>query len=212
MPLLYPKGTNGYSEYTRDLVPALINSEDTTSSSEGMMMALASLTTNGGKTFSDVLDVISAEMAKVKGIIGPSTAASAFTADAGYRKHMKDVFGSDWHPVFDPDEDGVDDTQLMIITFILVLFQQLGIPLLKIGGKTTSSFVKGLSEHMFRHVLTGKHNKTHDLLGELKDRSVDRANVNVDKLLTNEGKLDDNKLLVRQLMNAIQFNNKSYLS
>lgn len=142
----------------------------------------------------------------VRNYIGPSDQAIQDVADMGYRTRETDWFGNDWHRIFDPDDDGsVDLTNVALAFGIMVMMTQMGIPIVRMLGGAA----KGIGTSMFRYNTARRQNKTHELLAK-SDRSTRAAQVTMSDMVNRL--TEDNGELTTKLMNAIKFNNKSYLN
>jgi hypothetical protein len=182
----------------------LSNPEDGTSS--GIMQYMQSLTTAPAELATALGDGVSSGLSTIRNHLGPSAAALDFTDNAGYRFRTTDWYGNDWHKIFDPDDDGsVDLTNVALAFVIIITLSQMGVPIVRMVSKG----LKGIGTGLFRYNTKRRQDKLSEQLEDL-ERSTSRRDV------TQSDKIDrvtlDNSELVVKLMNAIKYNNKSYLS
>lgn len=208
MPLLYPEGTQGYNQVSRDMALANIQSQDGTQAGSGMLQLVGAFAQAPGALFESALDGVGTWINTVRDKVGPDSQTIAEVAEYNYRHKQKDLFGNDWHPIFDWKGDGVDMTDLAITTGVIALYRQLGIPLFTLGFKGITGAISKLSEAKFRYETRKLQRETlgqgKDILSALKLRSLTS-----DDMLKRE--IDENEVDIGGISNALRFNNKKYL-
>jgi hypothetical protein len=212
MPLLYPEGSNGYSIVKRSMPDALL-ADPRDSRGMGFLQYLNAFATAPQEIATSTADGIEQGLNALKHWIGPSQAAKDEVDGYGYRSRTTDLFGNEWHPIFDLNDDGAVDMSALAVAFIVtVVMSQIGIPIVRL----LSGAAKGIGTGLFRYNVGRRQNKLKEQLEELFSR-ISEGNVTlsdkVDRMVSettsNTVDIED---LVTKIANALRFNNTGYLA
>jgi hypothetical protein len=212
MPLLYPKGSNGYSEVKRSMPDALL-ADPRDGGGMGFLQYLNAFAAAPQELATSMADGVEAGFNSLKHWISPSQTALDEVAGYGYRRRETDLYENEWHPIFDLNHDGaVDMTSLAIAFFVTVLMSQIGLPIVRM----LSGAAKGIGTGLFRYNVGNRQNKLKEQLESLHSK-LSSGNVTlsdkVDRMVSetteNTADIED---LVMKVANALRFNNTGYLA
>lgn len=206
--MMYPKGTNGSSSVETSVSAAVAGSR-TTGPTNALSMIINRFSEDPVDIIDDVLTSMTGAFSKFSDLFNISDDSKEWVRTQPYRAVTRDFKGREWEGY--DEGTSVDATQLANLTLVMALFGILGIPVLSKTIRFAGAAFDNWRTTRFRsNVLDGLD----EILSEIIEGSSQdtRDFVHVNKSIGDiESQSSDIDRLVRQLSNAIKFNNKSYI-